>query len=154
MKRIFMLSGIPGSGKSYYAITHATGSDRVISRDEIRFALLNENDQYFDKEKKVFNKWIDTINEAIGDPNCENIYLDATHLNTMSRIKTLFHLALADVDEVNLVIIDTPLEVCLERNSKRTGRRLVPENVIKDMYKIFDAQGNSDIFTNIIYVRL
>jgi hypothetical protein len=30
-----------------------------------------------------------------------------------------------------------PIEVCLERNSKRTGRELVPESAIRNMAKSF-----------------
>ncbi len=153
MRRIFMMSGIPGSGKSYYATTHATGSDKVISRDEIRFALLDENDQYFDKEEKVFSKWINTINEAIEDPNCKNIYLDATHLNDVSRLKTLSQLKLNKVDEIILVMVDTTLETCLERNSKRIDRKRVPDNVIKNMYKSFKPYTENELFIGTILLR-
>ena len=155
MKKIFMMSGIPGSGKSYWAKKDTKGKigTCIVSRDDIRFSFLNNSDNYFAREDEVFDKWIDTINELINDIDTTDIYLDATHLNDVSRFKTLSQLELAKVDEIILVIMDTPLETCLKRNSIRIGRRFVPEDVIKNMYKSFKPYTENELFTSIILLK-
>ena len=96
---------------------------------------------------------IDTINELINDIDTTDIYLDATHLNDVSRFKTLSQLELAKVDEIILVIMDTPLETCLKRNSTRVGRRFVPEDAIKKMYKSFKPYTENELFTGTICLK-
>ena len=135
MKRIYLLCGIPGSGKSTWAKNQLDNKSVWISRDQIRFSMVSESEEYFSKEKEVFREFIKEINLTIRDKNFDNIYVDATHLNTASRYKVLDKIALKDVDELNIVFFDTPLNTCLERNSYRSGRERVPEEVIKKMYK-------------------
>lgn len=155
MKIIYMLSGPPGSGKSFYAKQNTQGKRGtcIVSRDNIRLLSLEDDDDYFAKEDKVFNKWISVINQLINDDVITEIYLDATHLNDASRFKTLSQLELAKVDEIILVIMDTPLETCLKRNSVRMGRRFVPENVIKKMYKSFKPYTENELFTGTIRLK-
>ena len=155
MKIIYMLSGLPGSGKSYWAKQDTKGKigTCIVSRDDIRFSFLNDSDDYFAREDEVFDKWINTINELINDVDTTDIYLDATHLNDVSRFKTLSQLELAKVDEIILVIMDTPLETCLKRNSVRMGRKFVPEDVIKRMYKSFKPYTENELFTGTIRLK-
>ena len=63
----------------------------------------------------------------------DNVFADATHLNFASRNKTISRINVP-VDEINVVFLDTPLDICIERNAKREGRKFVPETVIKDMF--------------------
>lgn len=63
----------------------------------------------------------------------DNVFADATHLNFASRNKTISRIN-APVDEINVVFLNTPLDICIERNAKREGRKFVPETVIKDMF--------------------
>ena len=64
----------------------------------------------------------------------DNVFADATHLNFASRNKTISRINVP-VDEINVVFLDTPLDICIERNAKREGRKFVPETVIKNMHK-------------------
>ena len=131
MSKLFLMMGAPGSGKSYWAQHHIKPTDKYISRDEIRFSMLQENDDYFDKEGEVFNKFIQTINNSL--LVYDNVFADATHLNAVSRNKTISRINVP-IDEINVIYLKTPLEICLKRNSTREGRKLVPESVIKDMF--------------------
>ena len=57
MKIIYMLSGPPGSGKSYWAkkdIKDKIGTC-IVSRDDIRFSFLNDSDNYFAREDDLAN---------------------------------------------------------------------------------------------------
>ena len=131
MSKLFLMMGAPGSGKSYWAQHHIQSTDKYISRDEIRFSMLQENDDYFDKEGEVFNKFIQTINNSL--LVYDNVFADATHLNAASRNKTISRINVP-IDEINVIYLKTPLEICLKRNSTREERKLVPESVIKDMF--------------------
>lgn len=131
MSKLFLMMGAPGSGKSYWATNHLSKNDIYISRDEIRFSLISDEDEYFAKETEVFDIFINKINQYLNEGF--NVFADATHLNPASRNKTISRIK-AKVDEINVIFLDTSLSVCLERNALREGRKFVPETVIKNMY--------------------
>ena len=60
MKRVYVMCGIPGSGKSTLAKQLAAEvkcSVNIVSRDQIRFSMISENEPYFSKEKEVFKEF-------------------------------------------------------------------------------------------------
>ena len=77
-----------------------------VSRDIIRFNLLDENDDYFDKETLVFKLFIKAIQDSLNNNN--NVIADATHLNLGSRQKLLSNLNLDNV-YVKVVYFRVPL---------------------------------------------
>ena len=99
--------------------------------------MVSEEEEYFSKEKEVFKEFIRQINVAIRNNNIENIYIDATHINEVSRYKTLNKIAIKDADELNIVYFNTSLKTCISRNANRLGRECVPEIAIINMYKNF-----------------
>ena len=107
-REVKILCGIPGVGKSTWAskevkFLEADGyTTAIISRDAIRFALLEERggDDYFAYEDEVFDKFIHDINEAIA-LGIDYVFVDATHINFRSRMKTLRRLT---VDEHTTVV--------------------------------------------------
>ena len=117
--KIWLLCGVPGSGKSTWAAAQNNGI--IVSRDEIRFSLLQPGDDYFAKEKCVFNQYVQAIKSNIG--KVENVYADATHLNWKSRRKIIKAL---NYDAIGVVVFNTPVETCLKRNAQREGLRQVP----------------------------
>ena len=132
-KKVWLMSGIPGSGKSTYVKKKKKKNGGIhCSRDEVRFRLLKDNDNYFDRENEVFSTWIKEIVTAINSEHDDNIYIDATHLTEKARKKVLNLLPIEKID-LTYIAFDIPLEICLERNKQRTGRALVPETVIKNM---------------------
>ena len=138
-KRIFLLCGIPwpGSGKSTWIKQQIEENGGIwCSRDEVRFSLLEDDENYFAKENKVFSIWINNIRDAIRDPEVEDVYIDATHISENSRNKVLDRLDLSNVDVIP-VVFKVPLEICIQRNNLREGRERVPESVITNMYKSF-----------------
>lgn len=133
-KNLWILCGVPGSGKSYWANIEAKKNNGIIiSRDKIRFEKLKEEEDYFSHEKEVFKDFITAIQKAIKNNECDNIYADATHLNFASRYKILKNLRIPKEVNVYCAYFSVPLEICLARNAQRTGRAYVPEDTIKDM---------------------
>lgn len=129
---LFIMIGVPGSGKTTFA--EAQPKKIHISRDTIRFSLLNEHDNYFAKEKEVYKTFINKINLHINDG--EDVIADATHLNPKSRYKLLNQLHI-DRNKTNIIAIyvNTPIKTCLERNNLRKGTKTyVPPNEIYNMY--------------------
>lgn len=129
-----------GSGKSTWIQNNLhtfEGYTLVVSRDEIRFLLVPEGEDYFSRETEVYAKFIEDIQFGLNYE--DNVIADATHLNEGSRSKLLRRIgsALKDV-EVIAVVIKVPLEVSLDQNEKRKGSRAyVPRSVIRRMYHQF-----------------
>ena len=152
--KLYIMVGCPGSGKSTYAKKHFPHA-LYVSRDEIRFDLVAENEEYFSKEDEVFIEFINTINIGLAMGN--DVVADATHLNSRSRNKLLKNLDpyLIRNIEIIAVIMTTPLNECIKRNENRKGTRsYVPPEVIKKMYHSFKAPTFEElhIIDNVIYI--
>ena len=149
-KKVWLLAGIPGSGKSTWAREQIAKYGGVhCSRDEIRFSLLKEGEDYFSHEDEVIRLWTEKVHQAILSPDVGDVYIDATHLTEKARRKVIDSLPTANY-EIITVIFHIPLEVCLERNEKRTGRAYVPPQTIRNMYASFNDHTN---LTPMMHVR-
>ena len=134
MKELILMMGVPGSGKSTYARNILKYGDIYVSRDEIRYSILTDEDDYFAKENEVIKTFIQYIDEALIDTQYQGkVYADATHLSPKSRAQVLNQLK--NKNKVSVIYLDIPLNVILARNAQREGRALVPENVVRRMYK-------------------
>ena len=136
-KTLYIISGVPGSGKDYFLNQYFGNSSnvKIISRDVIRFSLIENDDGYFSKEDLVFSKFCKAIREAFNEYDI--VIANATHLNERSRNKLLNSLGKDFLKDklINCIYMDVPLKVALERNAKREGLSLVPEDAIKRMYE-------------------
>lgn len=133
-KKLYLMMGIPGSGKSTYLKTRFSQPPKVISRDEIRFSIVREDEEYFSHENEVYKEFIKQIKETL--ESYAEVFVDATHLNEASRGKVLRSLgeSLKDV-EVNVIWVRVPVEVALRQNENRKGTRAyVPKSVIRRMH--------------------
>ena len=133
MASLVLMMGVPGSGKTTYAKKMMKDCDIYISRDEIRFELVKEDEPYFSKEDEVLQTFIKTIDDALLIAQ-RYVIADATHLNMGSRAKILKNLH-NKPDNIYVIYVAVSLQTALERNAQREGRALVPESSIKNMYK-------------------
>mgnify|MGYP000302444771 CR=1 FL=1 len=135
---LFLMCGVAGSGKSSW-IKNNVPNAYVISRDAVRFMLVKEDEEYFSKEKEVFNTFVRYIQESIdSDETPEDIYCDATHITKGSRDKLLNALDLTNVKNVTVIVVRPSLEETFKRNAKRNGREFVPKSVIRRMWYQFE----------------
>ena len=154
LRRLYLLSGPAGCGKSTWAQKQVELSGGSwISRDNIRFGLLEKRGgEYFDYEEEVMELFINSIQKEINNPDCETIYVDATHLNKKSRNKVLNAIDLDSMDEVNCVFFDIDAETAIERNANRGGLAFVPRTVIRNMAAAHTYPDATENFTHIIVI--
>jgi predicted kinase len=86
---LYIMCGPAGSGKSTWARGNSNPTvSAIISRDKIRFSMVNEDEQYFSKETQVYNTYCNQIAQALDNKYLE-VYADATHLSAKTRIQLL-----------------------------------------------------------------
>lgn len=153
LKKVFLLCGIPASGKSTWIRSQLIPGAEWISRDNVRFAIVSENEEYFSHEDEVFDTFINYINQTLEKDNIHTIYIDATHLNQRARDKVLRKVYKDNIEELNCICFDIPLETCIARNSLRVGRAKVPETAIRNMFKVYQMPNKTiENFDHIIVI--
>lgn len=138
---LYILCGCAGCGKTTWANTFIASREiynidiHYVSRDEIRFTVLKDGEDYFAHENEVFNKFVSTIYATLVDGF--DVIADATHLNKKSRAKLIRGIDMLGDVEYNIIYVsfNVPYEICKKRNAQRTGRTRVPETVLEQMYR-------------------
>ena len=154
-KRLYIISGPSGSGKSSWVQKRiAEFGGNWISRDLIRFSLVDEGEDYFSKEKEVLKEFYNSINTYLGhDIYHKDIYVDATHLTPRARKELFRNINYGQAAEIIGVSFEIPVDVALQRNSGRIGRSHVPDTVIKRMCNQFIPPKFEEGYTSIIHIN-
>ena len=131
MNKLTITRGIPGSGKSTWAleeVKHYGGF--AISRDELRYSLYGKGSGLKDsEEKQVTNTEQDLVKLHL---KYQNVFVHDTNLPDKV-CRGWRDLAVEAKAEFKIKDFrDVPLETCLHRNQRRF--RSVPEEIIKSMY--------------------
>lgn len=142
MPILYIMCGPSGCGKTTWAYNFIHENDplynniRDVSRDEIRFSILKDEEDYFSHEKEVFKKFVGTIRQTLIDGF--DVIADATHLNEFSRRKLTQAIDMHYTDyKIIYVVFNVSADTCVARNANREGRANVPENVIRNMCRDF-----------------
>ena len=155
---LWIMVGAPASGKTTFAKQHLAKDDSwaYISRDEVRFSIITEQDKYFSKEKEVFKTFINSIIKNLKNPDIHNVIADATHLNWQSRNKLLQAIPTnlkKSLDIIPIVIEAEPRDI-IERNKARTGLSKLSDDALRIMYKRFtDPKTDPYKYTAIMYTN-
>lgn len=146
---VSMMIGIPGSGKSTFA---KTLSGVYICPDEVRKELYGDISVQ-GNSKEVFSIVEKRIKDAL--QNGDDVIYDATN-TTPYRKETIKEFHSYGATRVNGYFVDTPFEVCCERNRKRKDRsEPVPKDVMERMNKgiINNPPCKEDGFDSFVVVK-
>ena len=138
MKKLIMMMGIPGAGKSTWAkkfvASQPEGEVIYISRDEIRNSFVKPGaENYFSKENSVYGTFVKKIKDGLAEN--KTVIADATHINEASRSKLLRALGISLKDcTVEIVYLHVHTQKALIQNENRIHTRgYVPRGVIRRM---------------------
>lgn len=144
MGKLYIMIGLPGSGKDSVIKQHKNEGDVVLSSDEIRIELFGSEVQ--DKNGIVFDTMIKRCLSSL--KNNKTVYYNATNLNAKRRM-TLIKEAKRYTDDINAIFCVVPTKVIFERNKNREERH-IPEDKIFQMFKTMDIpmyyEGYKDIY--------
>lgn len=172
MSKLIIPVGVPGSGKSTLAATIPGAV--VLSSDDIREELFGDANLQYTEEfaaKKIKQKKIDTselseekllglkiqlcnasvfgtlnyrVKKALKEG--KDVVYDATNISVKTR-KSILKSFNGLYDSAEAYFFDIPIEVAIERNSKR--ERKVPVEVIERMFKDLAAPTKSEGFSEV-----
>ena len=111
-QELVVMVGLQGSGKSTWVAEHLAGTHVVVSKDHWPNARHREA-----RQRRIVAGLL-----AEGT----SVVVDNTDPSPAERAP-LVELAVAAGVPARAVFVDTPLEICQERNAARTGRARVPE---------------------------
>ncbi|MCK5600331.1 ATP-binding protein [Candidatus Pacearchaeota archaeon] len=112
--------GLPGSGKSHHVDEHLKFSHQVICPDDVRKSLGFE---YNLRTEPVVLMTCDVMARAYLERNLD-IVIDATNLH-LGLMDKYLRIANEYGYETEAVIIDTPIETCIERRSKKWNKETI-----------------------------
>ncbi|MBK8224320.1 MAG: AAA family ATPase [Candidatus Obscuribacter sp.] len=129
MAKIILMVGIPGSGKTTLSQRVVSKGFHYLNADSIRLELYGDEKEQ-GKPEDVFAIFFARLEEAMEQK--KNIIIDNTNLNPRQRKPILERALQFGYEDVQLWLLDVPLELCLERNRKR--ERAVPDDIVSNMY--------------------
>jgi len=143
---VVLAIGLPGSGKSTWFKRHSVVP---LSSDMVRSLLFDDvREQRF--QDLVFSNLRSMLKARLIAKRPTN-YVDATNLTPQER-QHWIKLAKDYGYEVHAVYFDVPLDVCIERHSRRD--RVVPEDVMRRMAAKLKAPAFTEGFAKITVVRV
>ena len=140
--KLIMLVGLPGAGKSTFAQSFKEFA--VHSPDAIRNEL---NIHEIDRAQEVLNICHERIYKDMQQG--KDIVYDSTNLTSHRRKKFLRSIEQYEYEKI-CYVIDTPIEVCKIRNSKRTGYDKVTDEEFNNMELVFKQPTYDEGWDNIL----
>jgi len=132
MKKAILFIGLPGSGKTSIVQRDYSKNFIVVSADEIK----QKHPDYNPADPEPLHQW--SVKEAETQMNLlsdqgVSICMDSGGVNNSYSLRIIKMLKSKGY-HITLVYVETPLEICLERNRKR--ERKVPEPAIIEKSKM------------------
>ncbi len=128
--------GIPGSGKSTLAQRLVDKGYAVLNADSFREQLWGDATDQREPVKvfELFYKHMDELLDAQKD-----IVVDNVNTNPRHREEIINKARQKGYTDIQLWVLDIPLETCLERNRQRS--RNVPEDIVTKMHNTINGTG-------------
>jgi len=143
--KMYILCGLPGSGKSTWLEYRTFSNEIVLCPDEFRKTITGQ-DYYAPLDEIV---WFCVKNAARVLIKQVDLIIDATSLSKGSRSQWIRIAQEAGV-QVWCYYFDTPLELCKERIEKR--ERVVPDEVMERMVNQFEYPTLDEGFEEILNI--
>lgn len=154
MRKLILLAGLPGTGKSYYAQSIKDENCHIISSDETRFAITHDYRVILEDMNIVYDKMIETANALLNNNENITVVLDSTFLDDKRR--NYFLDKIKGADYIQLVMLKANINTILARNHKRQEEKWVPEDVILSMMERYKDPSSDNIyrynFIKVVYV--
>ena len=152
MSKLVVLSGVPGSGKSYFSetIKKVKGSHvYIISSDKLRSQMLG-NQQDLSKDRVMWQMFYELPKVYSLDKE-GLVLLDATHIRSNKRIEIANNLK-NYFDEIDLVLFNLDKDVIANQNIQREYP--VPSDVLSSFLESFELPKveENELFTHIYQI--
>lgn len=131
-----MLRGLPGSGKSMLAIQYVMKGYKRVNLDDLR--LMIDNGMYTKQNEQYIQDVAQTMTILALQSKLDVIY-DSVNLNPY-HVKWAKNVAAQLNAELEIIDVDTPLEVCIARDLDRSKGR-VGKEVIMNIYNKYVVDG-------------
>ena len=142
MNKLYIMVGLPGSGKSTIARLLARKYDYIVSTDDIR-AKLSAAECNNELVFKIAHE-----NIIRGLARGRNVIFDATNIAVKHRQAILQKTK--EYKSVAIVVAST-IEDCISRNAAR--ERVVSEEIIRRMWKTFEAPSTKEGFEKVRIIK-
>jgi predicted kinase len=138
-KSVVLMVGIPASGKSTFCEELEQRGYQRLSMDALRARLLGDESKIGDdaQQKLVRDSFRKELESALAQGL--NVLVDNTNFNQRTRNPVLDRVKRAGYSDVQLLVLDVPLDECLRRNAKR--KRVVTESIIRMMHGSLHGDG-------------
>jgi len=136
LKKLILLVGVPGAGKTTLAKKIVERGFLCLNADTIRQEVHGNAADQSDPEK-IFTIFFQLLEDAMSKGL--DIVIDNTNLNPKQRRPILERAAQFAYTDIQLFLLDVPLDTCLERNRGR--QRCVPDDIVANMYMELNRSG-------------
>ena len=151
MSKLIVLSGVPGSGKSYFSKLlrkKKAGHVYVVSSDSLR-DMVTGSQRNLSEEQLIWKMYYELARVYADDPR-GIVILDATNIIIKHRVDAVRELK-PYFNETDLVLFDVPKEVVMKQNLEREFP--VPEVVLEEYFEAFQLPQKEDYeFFNNVYI--
>lgn len=137
MKKLIILSAIPGSGKSTWAKKYQSEHNyvHIISSDEIRHELTGSYTD-FSRQAEVWTLFSKRIHEYANLSNDVTVILDA--LCDLNMLREKYVKENPEYDYFELVLIKKPIEQIQKLNKQRPEENWVPDDALNMLINKFE----------------
>lgn len=146
--KLFVMVGIPGSGKSTFAKRVAEVINGVvISSDDIREEMFGDASIQGDP-KVIFAEVEKRVKENLAKG--KHVFLDSTSVKVKNRRESVEKYKDYS-SELICVVIDTPFEESVKRNASR--ERVVPEFVLERMRDQYTVPSRQEGWSRVVHIK-